>query len=179
MSTLKTNAIQTTAGKPILNSTGSVLQVIQTIKTDTFSTTSTTFADVTGLSATITPSSTTSKILILVDIKVGHNIDYEMRMRIARGGNPTNYIGDTSGNRPRSSSAFNAYTQSGTYGYTMGQCGATYLDSPSTTSSTTYAVQVGTYSPNTIYVNRNSRFQNAAQYDSVTASSITLMEISG
>jgi hypothetical protein len=41
MSTIKTNAIQTVAGKPILNSTGSILQVVQTVKTDTFSTTST------------------------------------------------------------------------------------------------------------------------------------------
>ena len=45
---------------------GHVLQVVSTTKTDFFSTTSTTYVDVTGLSATITPSSTSSKILVSV-----------------------------------------------------------------------------------------------------------------
>ena len=45
---------------------GSVLQVVQTVKTDTFATTSTSFVDITGVSVAITPSSTSSKILIQV-----------------------------------------------------------------------------------------------------------------
>lgn len=52
---------------PLLGA-GAVLQVVQTVKTDTFSTTSpaeTAFVDVTGFSVTITPSATSSKILIL------------------------------------------------------------------------------------------------------------------
>ena len=53
MSTLKTNAVQTTAGKPILNSTGGVLQVLNVIKTDQFTTTSGTPVDVTGLNVSI------------------------------------------------------------------------------------------------------------------------------
>jgi len=48
--------------------TGSVLQVVSTTKTDTFSTTSTTFTDVTGLSVTITPTSSSNQILVLVGI---------------------------------------------------------------------------------------------------------------
>ena len=47
MSTIKTNAITTVAGKPILNSTGSILQVVTTNKTDVFTTTSATMTDVT------------------------------------------------------------------------------------------------------------------------------------
>lgn len=46
---------------------GATKQVVQTVKTDTFSTTSLTHVDVTGLSVTITPSSTSSKILVIVD----------------------------------------------------------------------------------------------------------------
>ena len=68
MSTLKTNAIQTVAGKPILNSTGSILQVVQTIKTDTFAGSTNSWIDVTGLNASITPSSTSNRILIMVTL---------------------------------------------------------------------------------------------------------------
>ena len=53
----------TSAGLP----TGTVLQVLSTVKTDTFDTNST-MEDVTGLSVTITPSSSSNKILILVDV---------------------------------------------------------------------------------------------------------------
>lgn len=51
--------------------TGSVLQVVSTAKTDTFSTTSAsgTFADITGLSVSITPSSASNKILILAEVR--------------------------------------------------------------------------------------------------------------
>ena len=45
---------------------GSVLQVVQDVKLDTFTTSSTSFTDVTGLSVDITPSSTSSKVLVLV-----------------------------------------------------------------------------------------------------------------
>ena len=44
---------------------GKVLQVVQTYKTDTASTTSTSFTDVSGFSANITPASTSNKILVL------------------------------------------------------------------------------------------------------------------
>jgi hypothetical protein len=45
---------------------GSVLQVVSTVKTDTFTTVSSSYVDVTGLSVSITPTSATSKILVLV-----------------------------------------------------------------------------------------------------------------
>ena len=66
MSTLKVNQVQTTAGKPILNSTGSVLQVVST---NTFglsgelSTSSASYVT-TGVSVTIAPTSATSKLFV-------------------------------------------------------------------------------------------------------------------
>jgi len=54
---------------------GTFLQAVQTIKTNAFSTTSTSFVDVTDFSVTITPRSTTSKILVLADVSVGHSRD--------------------------------------------------------------------------------------------------------
>ena len=44
-----------------------IIQVIQTVKTDTFSTTSTSYVDVTGLSVSITPSSSSNKILVIAN----------------------------------------------------------------------------------------------------------------
>ena len=73
MSTIKTNAIQTVAGKPILNSTGSILQVVSTPFTTTFATSSTTPVEVTGFNATIVPSSTSSKILVMGYITMGQS----------------------------------------------------------------------------------------------------------
>ncbi len=54
--------------------TGSILQVLSTTKTDTFTTTTSgTFVDITGLSVTITPRSTSSKILIIADTQMSGN----------------------------------------------------------------------------------------------------------
>ena len=50
---------------------GKVLQVVQAVKTDTFSTASATMVEVTGFSASITPSSTSNKILVLADVAFG------------------------------------------------------------------------------------------------------------
>jgi hypothetical protein len=63
MTLIRTNAIQTVAGKPILNSTGSILQVVSFTSNAESSTTSSTFQP-SFLTATITPSSSTNKILI-------------------------------------------------------------------------------------------------------------------
>ena len=53
------------SGNPILQQTGSILQVVSTTKTDTFSMAGYTgYTDITGLTVTITPTSSTSKILI-------------------------------------------------------------------------------------------------------------------
>ena len=64
MSTLKTNAIQSTGGKPLLHSTGSILQVVSTYKGDHFQTNSTSWTDITGMSCSITPSNSGNKILV-------------------------------------------------------------------------------------------------------------------
>jgi hypothetical protein len=180
MSLIKTNAIQTVAGKPILNSTGSILQVVQTVKTDTFSVTGFTWTDVTGLSVTITPSSSSSKILVMAEMKVGSNIDYSTSIRLLRGA--TNiYLGDLSGSRTQVSSWVTNYINaSATYGYAMIPASIIFLDSPATTTATTYKIQMASYSSNTSYLNRTHQWQQggAAGYDGCPPSSITVMEVS-
>jgi hypothetical protein len=91
MSTLKTNVIQTTAGKPILNSTGSVLQIVNA-NTNNISgeitTTSATYVS-SGLSITITPVSASSKLFVQWSGNVkfsGGGGDDGMSLRIYRDG---------------------------------------------------------------------------------------------
>jgi hypothetical protein len=158
-----------------------VLQVVQTVKTDTFTTSSTTPVDVTGLSATITPSSTSSKILILTDVAYSIALNnYIVGFIRLAGGNAGNYIGDASSNRTRTTKQL-TFSTSGDIQASMFNFGATYLDSPNTTSATTYKVQVwltsNSASPLVTVNRRGSGFDDAA-YSGVGASSITVMEIS-
>ena len=77
VSTLKTNTIQAATGSTVnvasgqvFTAPGHVIQVVQTFKDDVFNTTSTSYVDVTGLAASITPSSTSSKILVLGEVLI-------------------------------------------------------------------------------------------------------------
>jgi hypothetical protein len=145
---------------------GKVLQVVQTLKTDGFSTNSTSHIDITGLSASITPSSTSSKILVNVSIGT---IDFSVAMAygfqlvrdstdIGQGtvaGKTASTFGGTGNqSRPRAQSYL-------------------FLDSPSTTSATTYKVQVRGVG-GTCYINYRHDSNNLT-----TSSTITLMEIAG
>jgi hypothetical protein len=117
---------------------GKVLQVVSTTKTDTFTTTSASYVDVTGYSVTITPSSSTSKILVLYDINI--NADPSTHGgwgRLVRGSTDIK-IGDSSGGRPQVTIAKEAMNF---YNDLSGQSGS-FLDSPATTSATTYKIQV-------------------------------------
>jgi len=155
---------------------GKVLQVVSTIKTDTFSTTTTIASGgalVTGLSATITPLSTSSKILILCTLHTdGTATVTQAYAWLARGSTKIG-AGDNSGSR----------IGVGTRGYygdnnVSNALSMNYLDSPSTTSSTTYNVYVGTQGSGTVVVNRTINDTNNAGDGARTASTITLMEIS-
>jgi hypothetical protein len=174
MSTIKTNAIQTVAGKPILNSTGSILQVVQTVKTDTFFTSSTSYVEVTGLSASITPSSSSNKILVFVDIKGWAQNSQVGGFQLLRNATAI-YIGDVAGSRQQVSIGGMYPYQSSSNVLTQGL--ACYVDSPATTSAVTYKLQCRTLNVG-IYVNRQAQDTNDND-NPRGASSITLMEISG
>jgi hypothetical protein len=181
MSTLKTNAIQTVAGKPILNSTGSILQVVQSICKTTWSSSSdgTSFYQVTPYTATITPSSSTSKILVMMQMHIGFKY-WEVQGRITRNGSAISESwGDARGSRTRCSFVGMNYDGQSTYGYNWITIGYDYLDSPSTTSATTYGVQLNGYSSGSLYFNRTEQDTDGADYYGQPASIITLMEISG
>jgi hypothetical protein len=152
---------------------GKVLQVVSTTKTDTFtSSTGNTFVDVTGLSASITPSSATSKILVMVKMSMGSNTgNGYVFYKIVRGATDI-CIGDSAGSRLRSTGGSSSPFTEVPFGDS-----AVFLDSPSTTSATTYKIQLyAQQGTGTAYVNR-SYLDTDANYCPRTASTITLMEI--
>ena len=150
--------------------TGKVLQVLSTPKTDTFSTASTSYVDVTGLSIAITPSATSSKILVIAQLVTGQSTTGNLSLFQLSGGNTANYVGDADGSRPRNTTGGMV---TGTYD--MKGFSITYLDSPATTGATTYKVQMQTKA-GTSYINRNHTDPDADAGHRF-ASSITVMEI--
>jgi len=157
---------------------GSVLQVVQSVKTDTFATSpGALWTDVSGLSASITPTSATSRILISVDMKAaGQGGTSVVRSRLLRNSTAV-YVGDAAGNRPQSMGQFYIGDRPDNI-YYLAQIGGTFLDSPATTSSITYKMQIGADSNIIIvYVNRTQDDRNTTYFDSRCVSSITLMEI--
>jgi hypothetical protein len=152
---------------------GKVLQVVQTTKTDTFSTNSTSYVDITGFSASITPSSTSSKVLVLVNCGIiGCSNDWAIQLQILRGS--TAIFSNTSGG---SSDTNDAWHASGALSPANNRIVAgahmSYLDSPSSTSSLTYKIRMlSGDSGTTGYLNRW-----ALNSDLGSVSSITLLEI--
>ena len=135
---------------------GSVLQVIQVGYNTTVGSTTNTFVD-TGLTATITPSSTSSKILVTFNQQgVGKwSNNTSCSLRLIRGSTQLQIAGD-----------YTPYTSSGLEVRGLSVT-SQYLDSPSTTSATTYKVQFRS-------LNNNA---TAAVNDPQGNSTITLMEI--
>ena len=156
---------------------GKIGQVIQTTKTDTFSRNSSSYGDITGFSVDITPAATTSKVLILVDLKVGcEHGDGDFHFKLRRGTQGI-YTGDASGVRKDSFAGVSKFALDNANGEaTMKVVNAIFLDSPSTTSATTYKVQVANVGGRLVYINRQGLDSNAVNIPR-TASSITVMEV--
>tara|TARA_R110000744_G_scaffold25566_1_gene63358 strand:+ start:25 stop:555 length:531 start_codon:yes stop_codon:yes gene_type:complete len=164
-----------TSGLP----SGSVLQVVSTTKVDTFTYSgSTNFQDLTGLAATITPKSSSSKIMIQVYINLSSNSRYAAAI-LLRGSTQIGG-GTASGSRPSVNVSTQSNPSSSNETYKMNNSSFSFLDSPSTTSATTYKVQVGdTHTTSaTLYVNRSPSDADAG-YSHRGSSTITLTEVAG
>jgi len=139
--------------------TGSVLQVVQgSFSTETTSSSST-FAD-TGLSASITPTSSSSKILVLVSIGgIGKGAaNTSIGLKLFRGSTDLGLFTSLAG-----------YTNTTTTNYST-TANVNYLDSPATTSSTTYKIQFNSQNNVSNVIINNGGYGTTTSY-------ITLMEI--
>ena len=146
-------------------SAGTVIQVVSTTKNDIFSSSSKSFTDITGLSVSITPTSSSSKILVLVSSNYGTGGGSQLlTINLVRGA--TNIATPNNTGLTYSGTAVAYQTTSDQ----VANYSINFLDSPATTSATTYKVQAKV-TGNTFYVNgRNSADLN-------TVSTITVMEI--
>ena len=150
---------------------GKVAQVVSTSKTDTFTSASTSFTDITGLSVSITPTAATSKVLVIAQVSGSMDTGVaSLFFRMMRDSTAIN-IGDTAGSRQRATFGFSNTIQSESVSGT-----ASFLDSPATTSATTYKMQGMNSSAGTFYINRSKQDADTVNY-SRSASSITVMEI--
>jgi len=139
--------------------TGSVLQVVQANNSTQYSTTSSTFA-ATGIAATITPTSATSKILAVVHVSDCTNAYTNgslLALKLYRASTAIISFGYYVG-----------FNTGGILTTDVGTCSTSYLDSPATTSATTYTVYfASTNNTGSMYVN----------YATGSTSTVTLMEI--
>jgi hypothetical protein len=149
--------------------------VVQTVKTNTFSTTSTSFDAVTGLSVSITPSSDTSKVLVVAYVSQGFTFTdagQGHQARLVRDSTPI-LVGNADGSRIQAThhigqAAYGAFT-------TFSPFTAVIMDTPATDSLVTYSVQLRV-SGGTAFVNRTGADSNSAAFGR-TASSITAIEV--
>jgi hypothetical protein len=150
-----------------INGSGQVpVQVKTTTLTSFFTTTSASFTDITGLSVSITPTNSANKILVICNVPYGASVDGVIQL--VR--NSTAVGNGTAG----STNGINAIYSGGDGQYSAYQTSFNYLDSPATTSATTYKIQILATGGGTAYVNRRSQ---DTTYGAV--STITVMEISG
>jgi len=167
MSQIKVNSI-VPAGGLSGGASGGIIQVKQVVKTDTQSFQSESWADISNFSVSITPSSSSSKILLLATLYIGTTGGgASAKINFVRGS--TN-IGQPAGSVTHTATAHHYFPSTNMAPYSM-----SFLDSPGTTNSTTYKLQVGADSASSAtYINR---YHGADNYHGI--SSLTVMEVSG
>jgi len=153
---------------------GKIGQVVST-HTDTESQmSSSTFADVSGMSVAITPSATSSKVYISLSLNAGLNASAYAFFKLYRG---STLIGSNADSSNRIGCNFSFSTNDGndaSDGVISNHY--QYLDSPSSTSEVTYKIQGATYNNSTVTFNRTpNNADNAATVHSTSV--ITAMEV--
>ena len=158
--------------------TGKILQVVSVTKTDAFSATSTSTAqDVTGLTINITPTSSSSKLLIQVHISVTAGSSYGgqalLLAKVDSGTTTYPFRGDATGSSTR---ATFAVSNQGNTGYPDVAAGS-FLDTAGSTNAITYKIQhIDESTNNSIYINRETHGTGSAG-QCIDTSGITVMEV--
>ena len=153
---------------------GKILQVVQNTKTDTFSSTSTlpSTTEVTGGNATITPSSSSSKVLVMISGAFGVSANnYAVALQLKRGTTLIT-VGDQRGSETRASAGSPVDGSGWAQNFNI-----TFLDSPSTTSATTYKLFLGVESGATSMI--GGSYASGGTYNMSVPLNIVLMEVAG
>ena len=188
MSILKTNQIQTTAGKPILHSTGGIIQVVSTYYGDRFTSSSMSFVDITNFNVTITPSSSSNKIYLMCCMGAAgvqqNNLDHGNGIRVMRSIGGGSYSDNNKLNGPSDGSRTRITYKGVGWSYNSdhmpGGLSFSGLDDPATTSAVTYSIYMRSYNDAYgVYCNRNhDDSRTSSDYFGRGASFITAMEVS-
>lgn len=175
MSTLSLNAIQSLAGKRLLNNTGSILQVQQAFLDTTWTGTATLAAGgaaITGLSVTITPTSATNKILLWSSVYGnGQAATTQLFTWFSRG---TTKIGAAAAAGTRVGVMGRWYLNDSAVAASFPMV---YLDSPGVTTTLTYSIYAATEGAGTIYVNRTQADTDGTGNGARGASCLIAMEV--
>ena len=173
-----TGSILNSSGRPMVKQTGGVLQVVTTILTSVVSTgiaNNSTFYNISGFSVSITPSSTSSRILVMVE-GVGSSTGYSQLFALQLLRNGT-VVGAGSGSGYRSSSVGTQRASADTN--SANNFSWHYVDSPATTSAITYQIAVTNESSSTFNLNTTGGNVSGQIYSAISASNITVLEIAG
>ena len=173
--------LPTTADGTVLTTTnpkaGNIIQVKQAVKTDSFTTTSATYVDLTGLSTTMTLTNSGNKILMSYNVTTGGDwwnmgpvylvfVQDSTKIGVGTGGNDADHNPTTFAN---------LYADSQTNSkYNICQQSASFLFSPSDTNSHTYKIQIRGNNTSGVSVNRWWAGTNVG-----AISTLTLMEVAG
>ena len=164
-----------------LERAGNILQVVQNYVTTASSTavTGSSQTNIVGFSQSITPASSTSKILVRVRWcgEFGGTTQHNAVFRLLRDGSQVGNAPGAGARIPGISGMLMGYYDSDASS-TMDGTWFEYLDSPNTTSSITYQLAVFFLSTGTVHTNRTATDTNAADRERLT-SSITLIEVAG
>ena len=170
MSELRTNRIVPRDGM-VSGAAGGIIQLVSTTKTDPFNTQSTSYTDVTGLSATINIQSASSKVFVLITA-CGNTNGSKGYGQIVRGATPI-AIGDADGSKVRATFDMN----NGGSGNRGQSYVAQTLDAPGVTGNVTYKLQVRHENGSgDVFINRIADTNDSA-VNGRYSSTITLMEI--
>tara|TARA_B100000242_G_scaffold287194_1_gene253697 strand:+ start:462 stop:1025 length:564 start_codon:yes stop_codon:yes gene_type:complete len=157
----------------VLQAPGHVIQVVSSTLTSAVTGTGTSIVD-TGLTATITPTSASNKVYVNGYITLGTQTFFTYCWLVR--GSTQIFKGDAASSRPVVTIAGPQYA-GGHEIYGFEPTPFQYLDSPSTTSATTYKIQIRQYGSQAWYVNRTHQDRDNADYEPRGTSVITLMEI--
>lgn len=142
-------------------------------KTDTATINSETFADISGLSVTLTPRDASSKFLVIADCKIGCDVNGAPMLKIQRNGTDI-YVGDAAGSRAQAGAhlhvdwPINTDKKAGVM---------VVLDEPATASAVTYKVQWRGQNTNAVYLNKTAWDGNVSNESARDASSLTVLEL--
>jgi len=150
---------------------GKILQVKSTTLSSRVSQSNSSFTDISGLSVSITPSATSSKILVMASLSAQNSVSLTYA-RLVRGSTPIS-VGDAYNSNQRATWGAYYYGGNDQVFYTYA---TSYLDSPSSTDAQTYKIQICTPYGNTHYINYGGS-TNTGDQRATGTSAITVMEV--